>query len=75
MSMRRDSRVRWLIVWLLCSAVVAVAINLCTGSSLLDLTPAHIVIALLLGAFPMALLVGIAESYVFITGIFAKDRP
>jgi hypothetical protein len=65
----RDSRVRWEIVWLLCSSIIAVAANFYTGAPVLDLTLAHIVIALITGLIPTALIFGIVEAFVFIRGV------
>jgi hypothetical protein len=46
-----------------------VAANFYTGAPVLDLTLAHIVIALITGLIPTALIFGIVEAFVFIRGV------
>ena len=65
----RDSRVRWELVWLALSAAVGIAANLYTGAPIFDFTLAHVVIALIVGALPTALIFGVVECWVFIRGV------
>ncbi len=65
----RDSRIRWEIVWLLCAGSISIAANLYTGEPVYSVTVGHLLIALVAGAIPTALIFGVVETFVFMRGL------
>jgi len=60
----------WLVVWFLASIVFCAVANLYTGSTLLDVTIGHAIIAGFVGLIVTSVCFGIVESVSFVVGLF-----